>query len=107
MSDFLDSNRGFLPPMPHTVQGISAAAEAANSRPFVLNRMHMVTVGSAPIKVVFAGESGLTNQTTGANVMYLNAGASYTFRSSSDACYMYAAATAGGAFTVSIHQREP
>ena len=109
MSDFDNANKGVMPPTANTVyapKGVSTTGEQELG-PFAKNKIHMLTVGAAPVRLVLAADSGLSNQTTGANVMYLNAGASFTFRASVDAQYLYVNHTDGAsAFAVSVFQRE-
>lgn len=59
MSDYLDSFRGWMPPMldagqytPQSVSG-TGTTEASNDRPFSKDRLHIVTVGAAAVRVLF------------------------------------------------------
>lgn len=108
MSDFDNAFKGVMPPTAGTVyapKGVSQTGEATVG-PFAKNKIHMVTVGANAVKLVLADASGLGAQTGGANVMYLNAGASFTFRASVAALYMYVDSVDAATYAVSVFQRE-
>lgn len=108
MSDFNDSNRGVMPPTAGTIyapKGYSGT-DPATLGPFAKNKIHMVTVGTDAVIMVFASEPGLSGLLSGANVAYLNAGDSFTFRASVKALYLYVDALDGGTYQVSVFQRE-
>jgi len=113
MSDYLDSNRGAMPPMkdqgnftPQYLSG-TGTTEASNSKPFSKDRMYILTVGAAPIRVLFGSAAGGGTDVGATEGAILNAGALFTFRAQENAKYVYIEAADGAAaYTASVWQRE-
>jgi hypothetical protein len=114
MSDYLDSNRGVMPPIagssrfsPQYLAG-TGTTEATNARAFSKDRMHILTVGAVPIRVLFSNVKGGTDvvPTTGGAILPANF--SLSFLSTSESTYVYIQAADGtSAYTASAWQREP
>jgi hypothetical protein len=114
MSDYLDSNRGAMPPIaessrfsPQYLAG-TGATEATNTRAFSKDRMHILTVGAVPIRVLFSNVKGATDvvPTTGGAIIPANS--SLSFLAIAGATYIYMQAADGtSAYTASVWQREP
>jgi hypothetical protein len=113
MSDYLDSNRGAVPPMANkspyspAILEDTGVTESSNSRPFVKDRMHMLSVGAVSLRVLFGPVPG-----TGANVpatggALIPANSLFTFRSGVDALHVYVEAADGSSdYQASVWQRE-
>jgi hypothetical protein len=112
MSDYQDSNRGAIPPMKdagqYTPQYLAAtgATESSNSRAFTRDRMHVLTVGSVPVRVLFGATPGGGSDIAATEGALLNAGAFFTFRAGPKSAYVYIEAAATGTYTASVWQRE-
>jgi hypothetical protein len=113
MSDYQDSNRGAIPPMKdagqYTPQYLAAtgATESSNSRAFTRDRMHVLTVGATPIRVLFGAVPGTTGDIGATEGALLNAGSFFTFRAGLKSAYVYIEAADGStAYTASVWQRE-
>lgn len=113
MSDYLDSNRGAVPPMkdagnftPQYLAG-TGTTEDSNLKPFTKDRMHVLTVGATPIRVLFGAVAGGGSDVGATEGALLNAGAFFTFRSGLKSRYVYIEAADGTtAYTASVWQRE-
>lgn len=114
MSDYLDSNRGAVPPMadngqysPETLED-TGATESSNSRAFTLDRMHVLSVGAVPLRVLFGPLPGTGTNVPPAGGAIIPANSLFAFRSGVDARYVYveAATPADGAYKASVWQRE-
>lgn len=113
MSDYLDSNRGAVPPMKeqgqYTPQYLAAtgATESSNSRPFSKDRMHVLTVGATPVRVLFGPDAGTGSDVGATEGALLDAGSFFTFRAGVNARYVYVEAADGTSpYTASVWQRE-
>lgn len=113
MSDYKDSNAGTVPPMKdsgqYTPQYLTAAVlvEDSNSRPFTKDRMHVLTVGAVPVRVLFGPTPGGGSDVGTTEGALLNAGAFFTFRAGVNSAYVYVEAADGtSTFTASVWQRE-
>jgi hypothetical protein len=113
MSDYLDSNRGAVPPMadngqysPETFEA-TGATESSNSRPFTKDRMHVLSVGAVPLRVLFGPAPGSGSNVPGTGGAIIPANSLFTFRSGVDALYVYVeAADAIADYQASVWQRE-
>lgn len=112
MSDYLDVNRGAMPPAfgtrfaPQALAG-AGTTESSNTVPFKEDRMHVLTVGDAAVFALFRAEAGVANA-VGATDALLPAGSVIRFRSTPDAKYLYVEAADGAAtYQVSVWQVEP
>lgn len=113
MSDYSDSNRGAIPPMKNAGQytpqylAETGTTEASNSRAFSKDRMHVLTVGATPIRVLFGETAGAGSDIGTTEGALLNAGAFFTFRAGPKSAYVYIEAADGAtAYTASVWQRE-
>lgn len=113
MSDYKDSNAGTVPPMKeagqYTPQYLAATGttEASNSRAFTKDRMHVLTVGAAPIRVLFGETVGAGSDIGATEGALLAAGSFFTFRAGVKSKYVYIEAADGAAaYTASVWQRE-
>lgn len=113
MSDYLDSNRGAVPPQkdngqytPQVLAG-TGTTEASNSRPFTKDRMHVLSVGLVPVRVLFGPEAGGGSDVPPAGGVVLAAASFFTFRSGVNARYVYIEAADGAAaYEAAVWQRE-
>jgi hypothetical protein len=113
MSDYLDSNRGAVPPMsdngqysPETLED-SADTESSNSRAFTKDRMHVLSVGATPLRVLFGPAPGSGSNVPPTGGAIIPANSLFTFRSGVDALYVYVeAADATADYQASVWQRE-
>jgi hypothetical protein len=114
MAGYLDSNRGVMPPIANSgtfspqYLANTGATEASNTKPLSLDRMHILTVGAVPIRVLFSGTGGATDvvPTTGGAIIPANS--SLSFLVVEAARYVYIQAADGtSAYTASVWQREP
>lgn len=113
MSDYLDSNRGAIPPMAdsanHSPQNLigTGVAESSNTKAFTHDRMHMLVVGATPVRILFSGTGGATGVVPPAGGALFPANAVLTFRSVAGARYIYMEAADGtSAYTATVWQRE-
>ena len=113
MSDYLDSNRGAVPPMadngqysPETLEA-TGATESSNLRAFTKDRMHVLSVGATPLRVLFGPLAGTGTNVPGTGGAIIPANSLFTFRSGVDARFVYVeAADASSAYQASVCQRE-
>jgi len=85
----------------------TGTTEASNSRPFAKDRMHVLTVGATPVRVLFGGAPGTGSDISTTEGALLAAGAFLTFRSGIHARYVYVEAADGSAsYEASVWQRE-
>lgn len=113
MSDYKDSNAGTVPPMkdsgqytPQPLAGIGTA-EDSNSRAFSKDRMHVLSVGLVPIRVLFGATPGGGSDIGATEGVVLAAASFFTFRSSLKASYVYVEAADGAAtYEAAVWQRE-
>lgn len=114
MSDYLDSNRGAIPPLAdsanHSPQNLAdtGTAESHNAKAFTADRMHMLSVGAAAVRVLFAPSPALSNVVPPTGGAIIPANTLFTFRSNAKARHIYVEAAAGGAtpYEASVWQRE-
>ncbi len=113
MSDYLDSNRGAVPPVadnaqytPQRLAG-TGTTEASNSRPFTKDRMHILSVGLVPVRVFFGPTAGGGSDVPAAGGVVLAAGSFFPFRAGVKALYVYVEAADGAAaYEAAVWQRE-
>lgn len=113
MSDYKDSNAGTVPPMkdsgqytPQRLAG-TGTAEDSNSRAFSKDRMHVLSVGLVPVRVLFGATPGGGSDIGAAEGVVLAAASFFTFRSSLKASYVYVEAADGAAtYEAAVWQRE-
>ena len=114
---YLDSSNGWMPPMAdagqYTPQSISGtgATEESNERAFSKDRMHLLSVGSTAVRVMFAKEKGLSNVVPASGGFIIPANQVYPFRAFESTRYgstfVYVEAADGSsAFEVTVAQRE-
>jgi hypothetical protein len=113
MSDYLDSNRGAVPPMadkspyvPATLED-TGVTESSNHRPFVKDRMHILSVGAVTLRVLFGPVPGTGFNVPATGGAIIPANSLFTFRSGVYARYVYVeAADAASDYQASVWQRE-
>lgn len=113
MSDYKDSNAGTVPPMAdagqYTPQVLAdtGTTEASNTRAFSKDRMHVLSVGLVPIRVLFGAVAGGGTDVPPAGGVVLAAASFFTFRSSLKASFVYIEAADGvAAYEAAVWQRE-
>lgn len=113
MSDYKDSNAGTVPPMadagqytPQPLAG-TGTTEDSNTRAFSKDRMHVLSVGLVPIRVLFGAAPGGGSDVPPTGGVVLAAASFFTFRSSLKASYVYIEAADGAAaYEAAVWQRE-
>jgi len=113
MSDYKDSNAGTMPPLadsgqysPQVLTG-TGTTEASNSRALSKDRMHVLSVGLVPVRVLFGSAAGGGSDVPPAGGVVLAAASFFTFRASVSAAYVYVEAADGAAtYEAAVWQRE-
>jgi hypothetical protein len=113
MSDYKDSNAGTVPPMadagqytPQPLAG-TGTTEDSNTRAFSKDRMHVLSVGLVPIRVLFGETPGGGSDVGASGGVVLAAASFFSFRSSLKASYVYIEAADGAAtYEAAVWQRE-
>jgi hypothetical protein len=85
----------------------SGTTESSNPRRFVKDRMHMLSVGEEPLRVLFGPVPGTGTNVPATGGAIIPANIMFPFRSSVDALYIYIEAADGSsAYEASVWQRE-
>jgi hypothetical protein len=113
MSDYLDSNRGAVPPLagtsihsPQTLEDTGTTESSSTSR-FTKDRMYVLSVGAVALRVLFGPTPGTGSNVPAAGGAIIPANSLFTFRSGVDALYVYVeAADATSAYKASVWLRE-
>lgn len=85
----------------------TGTTEAHNARAFAKDRMHILSVGAEPIRVLFASSPALSTVVPSTGGAIIPAGAQFTFRAIAKAAHVYVEAADGAAaYTASVWQRE-
>jgi hypothetical protein len=92
---------------PQILEG-TGTTESSNVSRFTKDRMHMLSVGEEPLRVLFGPSPGTGTNVPATGGAIIPANSLFPFRSSVDALYVYVEAAAGGVadYTASVWQRE-
>ena len=91
---------------PQSLAG-TGTTETHNARAFTKDRMHILSVGDEPIRVLFASAPALSTVVPPTGGAIIPAGAQFTFRAIAKAAHVYVEAADGSsAYEASVWQRE-
>jgi len=91
---------------PETLED-TGTTEASNSRPFTKDRMHVLSVGAEPLRVLFGPTPGTGSDVPGTGGAIIPANIMFTFRAGVGSLYVYIEAADGSSpYEASVWQRE-